>query len=180
MDVSAGAERGESRRDQGSVKSRRAIEPDVSDARGGYLRACKSTRGPLSKGAVSALLYLTAAISLLWSVALVGFSGRLLGAEVESPLTRSLVHGLAITHVVLAFSFLYAARAPATNRGAIYAAILLVALKMGNDIYELLVLLPAEHALVSLADLVVSVALLVGLLEALPRTFSPSHGATSA
>jgi hypothetical protein len=46
---------------------------------------------------------------------------------------------------------------------------MLSALKTANDLYELLVLMPPNEALPALADLVLSVGLLVGLLEALPR-----------
>jgi hypothetical protein len=122
---------------------------------------------------LSLLLRVAAVFVLVWGVALVGFKDRVFGLEPLQPLARSLANGLGIAYIALALSFLYAAREPARHRDAIYSAIALMALRMGNDIYELLALVPPEYALVTLADLVVSTAMLVGLLEALPRTFAP-------
>jgi len=119
---------------------------------------------------VSILLRLTALVCLAWSVLLLAGKDVLFPAQLASPVLRGLANGLGIANAVLAYLFAYAARAPAANRGAVYAAIMLVALRTANDLYELLVLLPADRALLSLGDLVLNLALLVGLLEALPRT----------
>lgn len=116
------------------------------------------------------LLLLAGAVSLAWAVVLSVFRGTYLGHEPVLPVTASLSLTLAISQFVLGTLFLYAARDPAGNRGAIYAAILLSALKMIKDGYDVVVLLPPDQALFSLADLVLSVGLCVGLLEALPRT----------
>jgi hypothetical protein len=118
---------------------------------------------------MSVLLRIAGAVSLVWAVLLLGFKEHLFGRPALSPLGRAFANGLGITQLVFAYVFWYAAAAPAANRGALYAAIMLMALRTANDLYQLLVLLPPEQALVSLADLVVSVALLVGILEALPR-----------
>ena len=53
---------------------------------------------------------------------------------------------------------------------------MLLVSKTANDLYGLLVLLPPGQALVSLLDLVVSIALLVSVLESLPRTLAPRSG----
>ena len=119
---------------------------------------------------MSAFLRASALVSLGWAVLVLGFKDRFIGADQLSPAARSVANAFGIAHVVLAYVFWYAAGAPAANRGAVYAAIMLAALKTANDLYDLLVLVPADRALVSLGDLVLSVALLVGLLEALPRT----------
>lgn len=121
--------------------------------------------------AMTTLLRIAAAVSLAWAVMLLAFKVPVLGTSYAMPVARGLGNALAITHLALAFCFLYAARDPVTHRAGVYTAILLMALKMTNDVYELLILLPADQALISLADLVLSVGLLVGLLEALPRTF---------
>ena len=118
---------------------------------------------------MSVLLRLSAVVSLAWAGLLLALKDQALSAEQLSPLVRALANGLGIANVVLAYVFWYAARAPAANRGAVYGAIMLMVFKTANDLYEMLVLLPADRALVSLADLVLSVGLLVGLLEALPR-----------
>jgi hypothetical protein len=118
---------------------------------------------------VSVLLRLSAGVSLAWAVLLLALKDQTLSVEQLSPLARALANGLGIANLVLAYVFWYAARAPASNRGAVYGAIMLMVFKTANDLYEMLVLLPPDRALVSLADLVLSVGLLVGLLEALPR-----------
>ena len=125
---------------------------------------------------MSALLRIAAGVSLAWAVVLLAFKRELFVGAFMPPLGRAFANGLAVTQLVLAYVFWYAAAAPAANRGAIYAAIMLMALRTGNDLYQLLVLLPPEHALISLADLVLSVGLLVGVLEALPRVLAEETG----
>jgi hypothetical protein len=129
---------------------------------------------------VSVLLRIAAAFSLAWGVALLAFKNDLLDAAALPPLGRAFANGLGIAHVVYAYVFWYAARAPAAHRGVIYGAIMLMALRTANDLYQLLVLLPPEQALISLFDLVVSVALLVGILESLPRVLVRQSGAPPA
>jgi len=118
---------------------------------------------------VRVLLRIAAGVSLVWAVILLLLKGELLGAGALPPLGRAFANGLGIAHLVFAYLFWYAAIAPVANRGALYAAIMLMALRTANDLYQLLVLLPPDQALISLADLVISVALLVGILESLPR-----------
>jgi hypothetical protein len=122
-------------------------------------------------GAVSLLLRLAAAVCFAWAVLLLAFKDYTLGPAPVLAMSRSLANGLGIANIALAIAFLYGARDPAQHRGAVFAAIALMALRMANAVYELLALIPAEHAWMSLGDLVLSTALLVGLLEALPRTF---------
>jgi hypothetical protein len=118
---------------------------------------------------VSALLRIAAAVSLVWAAVLLVGKKMLFGALVMPPLGAAFANALALAHLVFAYMFWYAAGAPALHRGAIYGAIMLMALRTANDLYQLLVLLPPDQALLSLGDLVISVALLVGILEALPR-----------
>ena len=122
------------------------------------------------------LLRLTALLVLAWAVFLLALKGHVLGREELSPQVRALANGLAIANAALAYVFWHGARDPAANRGAVYGAIILLALKLANDLYELLVLLPVPGAVISLADLVVALALLVGILEALPRTVKAGEG----
>lgn len=121
---------------------------------------------------MSPLLRITGILGLGWAVLLLLFKDQVITAEQLSPLVRALANGLGIANLVLAYVFWRAAGDPAANRSAVYAAIILLALKVANDLYELLVLLPASQATVSLVDLVASLALLVGILEALPRTLA--------
>jgi len=121
---------------------------------------------------VSTLLRVIAALALLWAFIFLGFKDRLLDARELTPLARALANGLGAAYLVLAYVFWYGARTPTVHRNAIYGAVILLVTKTGNDLYGLLVLLPPGLALVSLLDLVVSVALLVSVLESLPRTFA--------
>ena len=118
---------------------------------------------------MSLLLRLTALLSLSWTILLLGRKELVVGAALLSPLVRALANALGIANLVLAYVFWTAAREPAANRGTVYAAIAVLGLKVATDLYALLVLFPPRQAIVSLADLVVSLALLVGMLEALPR-----------
>jgi hypothetical protein len=119
---------------------------------------------------VSILLRAIAVLSLAWAVLFLCFKERFAATGEMPSLMRALANGLGVANLVLAFVFWQAAGDPAANRGVVYGAIMLSALKTANDLYDLLVLLPPDRALVSLGDLVLSVALLVGILEALPKT----------
>jgi hypothetical protein len=119
---------------------------------------------------MSLLLRLTALLMLAWAVFLFALKGLVVAQDGLSPQVRALANGLAVANAALAYVFWYGARDPAANRGAVYGAIILLALKLANDLYELLVLLPSRGATISLADLVVTLTLLVGIIEALPRT----------
>jgi hypothetical protein len=119
--------------------------------------------------AVSLLLRLTALLLLAWVVFLLALKGHVIAPQELSVQVSALADGLAIAYVALAYVFWHGARDPSANRGAVYAAIILLTLKLANDLYELLVLLPAREAAISLADLVIALALLVSILEALPR-----------
>ncbi len=125
------------------------------------------------------MLRVAAAFSLAWATLLLGLRGRMLISEHLSAVPQALINGLGILYLVLAYMFWYAARDPARNRGVIHAAIMMVALKTANDLYDLLVLLPPQLAMVSLGDLVLSVSLLVGILEALPRTLAAARSDAS-
>jgi hypothetical protein len=127
--------------------------------------------------AVSLLLRLTALLVLTWAVAILALQGYIMAAEQLSPQVRAIANGLAVANLALAYVFWHGAHDPAANRAAVYGAMILLALKLVNDLYELLVLkLPAQWAAISLADLVVSLAFLVGILEALPRMVKADRG----
>ena len=121
---------------------------------------------------MSAVLRVVGAFALIWALLLLAVKERVLGAGNLSPVPRALANALSILYLVLTYMFWYAAGDPAKNRGAIYGAIMLLGVKTANDLYDLLVLMPPDGALVSLADLVVSLALLVGVLQALPKALA--------
>jgi hypothetical protein len=113
---------------------------------------------------------LTAVVCLAWALLLLGLKDQIMTAAQLSPLVRALANGGGIAHLALAYVFWQAAPDPIRNRGVIYAAIVLLGLKVANALYGILVLLPASEAAMTLVDLMVSLALLVGVLQALPRT----------
>ena len=115
------------------------------------------------------LLRVAALVCAVWAALLLGGKERWAAVDDLTPLVRALANTLGVTYVALAALFAGAASAPAANRAAVYTGILLVALNTANELYQLLVLLPAGLATVSLVNLVVNIALLVGLIEALPR-----------
>jgi len=119
---------------------------------------------------VNLLMRLTAVVCLAWGVLLVALKDHVLSASELSPLVSGFANSGGIAHLVLAYAFWQAAANPLRNRGVIYAAIMLLGLKVANALYGILLLLPARQAALTLVDLVVSLALLVGVLEALPRT----------
>ena len=115
------------------------------------------------------LLRVAALVCAAWAVCLLVGKERWVAADDLTPLVRALANTLGVTYVALAALFAGAAVAPAANRAAVYTGILLVALNTANELYQLLVLLPPGLATVSLVNLVVNIALLVGLIEGLPR-----------
>jgi hypothetical protein len=122
-------------------------------------------------------LRITAVISLLWAVLLVPGQQIYLIGEHATPLHHALANGLGIASVVFAFMFWRAAADPPHERTAVYGAMLLLACKIANDLYELLVLLQGPEAFPSMLDLIASLALLVGILQALPATLAAGRSA---
>jgi len=118
---------------------------------------------------MSLLLRLAAGVSLFWAVLAFWLRRYVVAADQLTPVVQALANALGITNLVLAVLFWYAAGDPGGRRGIVYGAIALWALRTADALYGLLVLLPAEQAVFSLADLIVSLALLVGLIEALSR-----------
>ena len=119
------------------------------------------------------LLRTTAIASLLWAVGLVVAPAYLVLEEQLTPLAKAFANGQAAAGVVFAFAFWRAAGETPANRTVIYSAILLLVFKTAADLYGVLELLDGVAALLSLADLVVCVALSVGLIESLPRALRP-------
>ena len=124
---------------------------------------------------MSVLLRVVAGLSLLWALIFLGFKDRLIAPADLSPLASAMANALGGAHVALAYVFWYGARAPMVHRSAIYGAVIFLVSKTANDLYGMLVLLPPRFALISLLDLVLSIALLVSVLESLPRTFNASR-----
>lgn len=121
---------------------------------------------------MSLFLRITAVVSLLWALLLVPGQQIYLVGERATPLHHALANGLGIASVVFAFMFWRAAADPPHERTVIYGAMMLLAFKIANDLYELLALLQGPEAFPSMLDLIASLALLVGVLQSLPATLA--------
>jgi hypothetical protein len=109
-----------------------------------------------------------AVLLLVWAVLLWPLRPYLLPESDGLPLVAALSNGWAFANLTCAFVFWRSSHSPPQSLVAVYAALLLAALKTAGDLHGLL-WLPPTLALVCLADLVLSVALFVGMLRELPR-----------
>lgn len=115
------------------------------------------------------LLRISAALALIWSALLLTAPSWLAGGAID-PLALTLGHGWAAAQIVLACLFLWAARDPQAHVAIVIAAIATTAGHVLVDLVGLLGSLPPAPGVFFVADLLVAFALLVGLLEALPRS----------
>lgn len=115
------------------------------------------------------LLRISAAQALAWAVLLLAAPQWVAGGPPD-PLALTLGHDWAAAQLVLAGLFYWAARNPAANLPIIVAAIVTTAGRVVVDLVGLLGPLPPAPGVFFVADLLLGFALLVGLLEALPRT----------
>ena len=116
------------------------------------------------------LLRIAAAYSLAWSI---GLAVPGWWPVDNGPLTaemRSMANGLAIANLAFAYLLNRAARNPSAHRGILYAALMLFGLRGLLGTYEVLYMLDGTAAVVRLVDMVLSLALFVGMLNALPGT----------
>ena len=116
------------------------------------------------------LLRIAAAYSLAWSIGLAVPAWWPADFGVPTPEMRSMAIGLAIANLALAYLFNRAASDPTRQRGTLYAALLVFGLRGLLGTYEVLYTLDGPAAVVRLADMVLSLALFVGMLNALPGT----------
>jgi hypothetical protein len=122
------------------------------------------------------LLLAAAAVVELATGVLVGLAASAAGSSTDwvglgselSPLGTAFGYRLAGASLGLGLLFGIACTNPLRHLGAISAGLALLAVRVVAALIEVLGLLPGTVALFSLADLVVSVALFVGILEALP------------
>ncbi len=121
------------------------------------------------------LLRICAAQALAWA-GLLFLGPHWLASGPVDPLARTFGYAWASAQVVLAVLFLRGARAPVGHLHLVVAAIGLTASRVVVDLVGLLGPLPPEPGVYFVADLLVAFALLVGLLEALPRTLPRRAG----
>jgi hypothetical protein len=88
----------------------------------------------------------------------------------QESLTVSLADSLAIAYVGWGFVLWRAAAAPARARGVLYGVLIVLALRAIKGTYEVLYVLEGAAAVTNLIDMVTSLALFVGILNALPHT----------
>lgn len=113
-------------------------------------------------------LAISSVIFMLWAAVLLLSPQTLLAPEYASTHPGS-VTLLALVHFVGAVLAAWTASNPRAHLLGIYSTMLLLLARWMADTYGVLVALPPEQAALTLADLISSLALLVGVLEALPR-----------
>lgn len=128
----------------------------------------------VEEGQLKALLRVAAGLSLAWAFVLFSDPPQLAG-DATALGALSLARGLAIAHLGFALLFWRAARDPRRERTIIYAALLVLALRAANGVYEVLYVLQGRAAVASLTDMVTSIALFVGVLNALPGALQPEE-----
>lgn len=128
---------------------------------------------------MSTLLRIAATVSLGWAVVLLGARPLSPGVWANDPASASVSNGLAILHAAWAFMLWRAAADPSHDRTVVYGALLVLGLRSAKGTYEVLYVLEGTVAVVALIDLVTSLALFVGILNALPGALRRSdRGAT--
>lgn len=121
---------------------------------------------------MSILLRVAAIYSLVWAVGC--FFPHWFGvADDGAAAVRALANGLGISNLVFAVLFWRAAGDPARERTGMYAALMLFGLRGVSGALEVLYRLEGRAAEISLLDMVLSVALFVGLLNSLPSALEP-------
>jgi len=121
---------------------------------------------------MSLFLRIAAGFTLLRVIILCLGQSMILGTLAGKPVPVALANGLALANLGLAFLFWRAAADPARERTGIYTALLVSALRGVTGTYEVLYQLDGYGAVVSLIDMVASVALFIGILNALPGTLN--------
>lgn len=122
------------------------------------------------------LLRIAAFYSLAWAIALA--FPACLPFDIGAPTAelRSMANGLAIANLALAYLFNRAAGDPPRQRGVLYGALLVFGLRGLVGTWEVLYLLNGPPAVLRLVDMVLSVALFVGMLNALPAALQGDGG----
>jgi hypothetical protein len=125
---------------------------------------------------VPTLLRIAAIYSLAWAVGLAWSDLWPALAPPAGPEVRSLALALAIANLAYALLFWIAARQPAEHRAALYVALLVFGLRVVLGTWEVLYTLEGGPAVARLFDMVASLALFVGVLNALPGVLAGPGG----
>jgi hypothetical protein len=124
---------------------------------------------------VSILLRIAAVVSLGWAVVLLVARPLALGLLGNDPVGASVTNGLAILHAAWALMLWRAAADPSRDRTVVYGALVVFGLRAAKGTYEVLYVLEGTVAVVNLIDMVTSLALFVGILNALPGALRGSN-----
>lgn len=119
---------------------------------------------------VKILLRIAAFYSLAWAVYLAFPAWMPFDVGAPTAEMRSMANGLAIANLALAYLFNRASADPGAHRGILYAALLIFGLRGLVGTYEVLYMLDGTAAVMRLTDFVLSLALFIGMLNALPST----------
>lgn len=117
---------------------------------------------------MSILLRIAAIYSLAWSVGLVWSDLWPAMSPAPGPEAHSLALALAVANLAYALLFWTAAGNPGGYRLVLYAALLVFGLRAVIGTWEVLYTLEGGPAVARLFDMVASLALFVGILNALP------------
>ena len=122
------------------------------------------------------LLRIAALASLGWAIAFLSCKPLVLGSSAHEPVAASLANGLAVAHVGLAFVFWRGAADPGRERAVLYLALVVLGLRAAFGVYHVLYVLRGVPAMASLVDMVTSLALFIGVLNALPNVLHGGPG----
>ena len=124
---------------------------------------------------MSNFLRIAALACLAWAV-LLFCAPATFGLRTSEPAATGVASGLAIAHLGWALALWRAAGDPARDRSVVYATLLVLGLRAVKGTYEVLYVLEGTPALVSLTDMVTSLALFVAILNALPGVLRHAAG----
>jgi hypothetical protein len=120
---------------------------------------------------MAVFLRITAALTALWAgiwICLARFEISAGGGP--EPLAVSLGDGLAVANLGFAYLFWRAAANPSGERLAVYVALIVLGLRTAKGTYDVLYRLQGAAGGFALIEMVASLALFVGILNALPAT----------
>lgn len=118
---------------------------------------------------MSVLLRIAAVIFIGWSIVL-GLQPFGATTLLGQPVTRALASSLAVANLGFAYLFWRAAKDPRGERSAIYTALIVFGLRAALGTYAVLYVLDGAPAMAALVDMVICLALFVGVVNTLPAT----------
>jgi heme A synthase len=118
---------------------------------------------------VSVLLRIAAVIFFGWSI-LFGLQPFGAATLLGQPVERALAGGLAVANLGFAYLFWRAGKNPRGERSAIYTALIVLGLRAALGTYDVLYVLDGPPAMAALVDMVICLALFVGVINTLPAT----------